>query len=237
MAEKIANTKTTAKPATEGEDILHSPIIDNPEDFFERNKTLLLSVAAGVALLAGAIFFYSQYREGVNQEAQEQMYQAQYYFEADSLNKALKGDGNNLGFLQIAEEYGSTKSGKLAHYYAGYALLEQGKFEQAIDHLKEFNANDLLVQARAYSLIGDAYSELGKLDEAANYYRKAADHKPNKFYTPGYLMKLGLVQEASNDYKAAAESYGRIIKDYYESAETPDAKKWKARAEGLASAK
>ncbi len=240
MAEKIAkNTKAVAKGAKEEvqNDILHSEIIDHPGDFFERNKNMLLAVAAGIALLAGGIFFYSQYRDGLNKEAQEEMFQAQYYFESDSLNKALKGDGNNLGFTQIADEYGSTKAGELAHFYAGYALLKQGKFQDAIEHLEKFDNGDLLVQARAYALTGDAYAELNDLDNAAKKYKQAAEYKPNKYFSPTYLMKLGMVQEAQKDYAAAAQTYDKIIKEYYESAETPDARKWKARAEGLASAK
>lgn len=245
MAEKtVKNTKAAAtKPAKAGSqneaqhDILHSEIIDHPEDFFEKNKNILLSAAAGIALVAGGLFFYSQYRDGLNKEAQEQMFQAQYYFESDSLNKALKGDGNSLGFLQVADEYSSTKSGELAHFYAGYALLKQGKFQDAIEHLEQFDSGDLLVQARAYALTGDAHAELNQLDEAAKMYKKAAEYKPNKYFSPGYLMKLAMVQEAQKDFTGAAATYDKIIKEYYESAETPDARKWKARAEGLASAK
>lgn len=240
MAEKIAkNTKAVAKGAKEEvqNDILHSEIIDHPGDFFERNKNMLLAVAAGIALLAGGIFFYSQYRDGLNKEAQEEMFQAQYYFENDSLSKALKGDGNNLGFVQVADEYGSTKAGELAHFYAGYTLLKQGKFQEAIEHLEQFDNGDLLVQARAYALAGDAYAELNDLDNAAKKYKQAAEYKPNKYFSPTYLMKLAFVQEAQKDYTAAAATYDKIIKEYYESAETPDARKWKARAEGLASAK
>ena len=120
------------------------------------------------------------------------MFQAVYYFEADSLDKALNGDGNNLGFLDIADEYGITDAGNLANYYAGVSYLKQGKFELARLYLEDFSADDLLIQARAYSLVGDSYMEEEKYDDAAKYYNKAANYKPNKYFSPTYLMKRSL---------------------------------------------
>ena len=52
-------------------------------------------------------------------EAKAQMWMAEQYFERDSFNLALNGDGNYLGFLDIIEEYGITKSANLANYYYG----------------------------------------------------------------------------------------------------------------------
>lgn len=234
-------TNTTARPVpvnTTTADDNHMPeIIDNPGDFFERNKNILLGIAAAIAIIAGAIFAYSQYRNSQNEEAQEAMFRAQYYFEQDSLNKALRGDGKNLGLIAIADEYSGTKAGDLAAYYVGYGMLKQGKFQEAVDYFQKFDAGDYLVQARAYALTGDAYSELNDYGNAAQYYKKAADHYPNKYFTPMYLMKLAMVQEAEKDYSAAIQTYDKIIKEYFESAETPEARKYKARAEGLASAK
>src|SRR5690606_3114897 len=135
---------------------------------------------------------FNYYKNNLNQEAQNQMFQAVFYFEADSLDRALNGDGNNLGFLDIAAEYGITKAGNLANYYAGVSYLKQGKYELARLYLEDFSSDDLLVQARAYSLIGDAYMEEKNYEEAAKFYHKAAEYKPNKTFTPIYLMKEAL---------------------------------------------
>ena len=162
------------------------------------------------------------------------MFQAVYYFEADSLNKALNGDGQYDGLLKIADEYGGTDAGKLADFYAGVALLKEGKFAEAQSHLENFKSDDYLLQARAYSLTGDALSEQGKYKEAADMYNKAANHNSNQYFSPQYLMKAGIAYEAANDFKAAVNTYDKIIKEYVSSAEVTDAKKYKARAEMLA---
>jgi TolA-binding protein len=162
------------------------------------------------------------------------MFPAVYHFEADSLQKALNGDGANEGLIAIAEDYGMTKAGKLAKFYAGAAYLKQGKFDEAIQYLNDFSTDDLLIQARAYALTGDAYMEKNNLSEAINFYRKAADYKPNEFFTPAYLMKLGLAQELAKDTQGAIETYDRVATQYPKSAEAVNALKYKSKLAGSA---
>jgi hypothetical protein len=42
--------------------------------------------------------------------------------------------------LTIAEDFGSTKAGNLANFYAGTALMKQGKFDEAIEYLSDFSS-------------------------------------------------------------------------------------------------
>jgi tetratricopeptide (TPR) repeat protein len=231
--------KETVKKHSEFEELVENPDVladrlAQSEDFVKKNKTKLLGVFAAIAALIVAGFLYYNYRSTQNQEAQEAMFQAVYYFEADSLGKALNGDGQYDGLLKIADEYSGTDAGKLANFYAGVALLKQGNFAEAQSHLEDFKSDDYLLQARAYSLTGDALSEQGKYKEAADMYNKAANHNSNQYFSPQYLMKAGIAYEAANDFKAAANTYDKIIKDFVASAEVTDAKKYKARAEMLA---
>ena len=112
--------------------------------------------------------------------------------------------------------------------------MKQGKYDEAIEHLKDFSAGDILIQARAYSLIGDAYMEKKQPAEAIDYYDKAANHEPNKFFSPSYLMKLALAYELANQKEKAIEAYDKIISQYEDSAEANNAKKYKSKLEGLA---
>jgi len=95
----------------------------------------------------------------------------------------------------------------------------------------------LILQGKAYSLLGDAYLELGNKKEAIDYYLKAVDYNSNEFFTPQYLMKAGTAYEADNNYAKATEMYDRVINSYPNAAEVADAKKYKARAELLATNK
>ncbi|KAA9340328.1 tetratricopeptide repeat protein [Adhaeribacter soli] len=204
------------------------------EDFVKKHKNTLLGVFAALALLIAGGFFYYSYKQNQEEEAQVAMFQAVYDFEADSLNKALKGDARYKGLEYISEEYSGTKAGKLANFYAGVAYLKQGKYKEAIDKLEDFSSDDLILQGRAYSLIGDANMELGNSAEAAEMYTKAANYKSNEFFAPQYLMKAGMAYEAGKNYTEAANAYDQILTKYAASTEVNDAKKYKARAEGLA---
>lgn len=232
-------TQPTNAPTPQPADNEHVPtlgaeILDDTGSWLQNNMKPLLYVVGGIIAIVCAVVGYKAWQASQNDEAQREMFGAMYYFEADSLNKALKGDGQAPGFEAISEDYAGTASGQLANFYKGAIYLKQGKFDQAIEALEGFSADDILVQARAYSLLGDAYSEKNDYENAAANYLKAANHRPNKFFTPGYLMKLAVVQESQKDFKGAVATYDRIIKEYFESSEASDARKFKARAQGLA---
>lgn len=223
--------------ANSGLDIIESPEalagqISKAESFFRKNQKILLGV--GGAILVGILAFagYRFYIDGQESNAQMALSNVVYDFEADSLQKALNGSGGNEGLLSIADNYSGTDAANLANLYAGIALMKQGKFDEAIDHLKSFDSSDLLVQARAQALIGDAYMEKNQPAEAISYYKKAADYKSNEFFTPIYLMKLGIAQEKANQPQDAIQSYGRIVEEYPVSAEATNAKKYKGLLEG-----
>lgn len=201
------------------------------ETWLERHPRTSMGIFTAILLIVAGYFGYRYYKNSVEADAQRQMFQAVYYFEADSLDLALNGDGNNLGFLAIIEDYGITDAAELANFYAGAAFLKQGKFEVARLYLEDFKSNDLLVQARAYSLIGDTYMEENNYQDAATYYSKAADYKPNKYFSPAYLMKAALAFELNKQEDKAIAAYDKIINDYFDSPEFQEARKFKAKLE------
>lgn len=232
------NTKIKEKQSTV--ELLEQKSTDQGSDRINRafdkikQNRLIFGILLGVVVLTvGGYFIYTYIKSQQEAEAQEQMFAAVYYFEADSLKKALKGDGNYPGFEEIINDYPLSKAANLAHFYAGTIYLKQGQFNKAIEELKSFSSGDLLIQARAYSLIGDAYMEQNKLGEAITYYQKASNYKPNKQFTPAYLLKLALACELKKDYEEAIKAYDRIITEYHDVTEVSNAKKYKARLQQM----
>ncbi|SHI45267.1 hypothetical protein SAMN02745146_0920 [Hymenobacter daecheongensis DSM 21074] len=224
---------TPEHPLFEDPDALAARLAES-EDFLRRNKTALLSLLAVVVLAVVGAFGYYTWRTSQDEKAQAAMFQAVNYWEADSMQKAMKGDGQYDGLEAVAAEYGGTKAGNMANFYAGVASLKEGKFQAAIDYLEDFSSDDLLVQARAYALLGDANLELNKAKEAADFYNKAANYNANEFFSPGYLLKEATARELAKDYTGAIAAYDKILTDYQTSVEASEAKQFKARAEGLA---
>ena len=204
------------------------------EEYLEKNKKLIGIVGFGVLAFVAGFFGVRWYLDTQNKEAEEAMFQAVYYFEADSLDKALNdGKAGRMGFLSIAENYGSTRSGKLAHFYAGTIYLKKGKYQEAIDHLSKYDGGDLLITPRAHCLLGDAYLETDDKEKALEYYKKAALHAPNKFFSPKYLLKAALVQELMNNYDDAINTYTQIVEKYNDTQESAEANKLRARLQQM----
>ena len=232
-----------AKDKQKGKKSPGSEILENPEvlaeslsrteQFFEKNKRGLIYVGSLVVVLVSGFFLFRTYMSNQNTNAQNDMFQAVFYFEADSLDRALNGDGNNYGFLDIIREYRWTESANLAHFYAGVSLLKKGEFIAAIDHLQKFKSADLVVQARAYALIGDAQMEMQDFRAAARMYERAAAHKPNEQVSPVYLQKAALAYEQVEDYKSAYACYDAIVQKYVNSSLIQEARKHRARLEQL----
>jgi len=201
------------------------------EQFVEKNKNLLFYVLLGILILIGGYLAYNKYVLGPKEkEAQAAMFVAEHYFEVDSLALALNGTEAALGFLGIIDEYGSTKSGNLAQYYAGICFLKQGEFQKAIDYLGEFESDDQIIQPMALGAMGDAYLELNDNANALTYYLKAVEEKDNDFTSPMFLMKAAWVYELNGDYAKAIECYTTIKTKHVKSYEAQEVDKYLANA-------
>jgi len=206
--------------------------LSKTEHYIEENQKSLTIIVFAIIIIVGGYLGYKRLLVSPKEhEAQSQMWMAEKYFERDSFNLALHGDGNYLGFLDIIEEYGITQSANLANYYAGLSYLHLGQFEEAIEYLKKYDAKDQMISPIAYGAIADAYIELNNTDEAEVFYKKAINISENNFTTPIYLMKLGLLYEQQGDYKNALENYKRIEKEFPSSAEGRQVGKYIARLE------
>ncbi|TXE14262.1 tetratricopeptide repeat protein [Algoriphagus aquimarinus] len=223
----------------------HNDILEDPseiatrlgrgEAFLKQNSKVLAGVLIAAVVLIGGILFFQINTQNQNEKAQKEMFQAVYFFEQDSVQLALNGDGINAGLISIADDYPRTDAANLAHFYIGSIYLSERKYEEALTELEQFSADDFLVQAKAYSLIGDANMELGNTDKAISSYKKAAEYDENKYFTPKYLTKLAIAYEAAGKIPEAIATYGEIEDKYFESFEFSSARKHKARLEGLAS--
>lgn len=227
MAKKVDKTEDKIVAVEEA--------LSKTEHFIEKNqKVLSIVVGAIIVIILGYFGYQRFYIAPLEKEAQSQMFMAEIYFSQDSLDLALNGDGNYLGFLDIIDEFGSAKPAKLANYYAGICFLKKGEFENAIAYLEDFKIDDKVIAPMATGAIGDAYLELKDYENAADYYLKAADKDGNSFTAPIFLLKAGRTFELQENYAKAVDAYERILKDYELSMEARNIEKDIARAKELA---
>lgn len=209
-------------------------VFSKSEQFIEKyQKIILIVVGVIVVVVLGYFGFKRFYLAPREKEAQSQMFMAEKYFELDSLNKALNGDGQYLGFLSVIEDYSMTKSANLSHYYAGICFLKLGKYDQALEHLKKFSSDDNIVAPMAKGAMGDAYMELKQVDKAVDLYQDAADMKKNDFTTPLFLMKTAMAYEELGKLDKSLEFYKRIKEEYPRSNEGREIDKYISYTESL----
>ena len=125
--------------------------LSKTELWIENNQKTLWIILIVLLVIAFGIFGITKYNQKRNQAAMNQIFPqeinfeeqaakavdfASYYVENENYATALNGDGENPGLLDIVNDYGSTKSGKLAAYYAGLCYLKQGDYKNAIEYLK-----------------------------------------------------------------------------------------------------
>ena len=200
------------------------------EHYIEENRKSLTIIAGAIVAAVALYFAFNKfYMQPKEKNAQKQMFVAEQYFEKDSFKLALNGDGNYPGFLAIIEDYGWTDASNLSHYYAGVCLKNLGKYQEAIEHLRKFDASDKIISSEALGATGDCYADLGENDKAVKYYKKAANNDKNEFSTPLYLMRAGILLEDMSKYKDALEVYQRIEKEYNSTREGREIEKYIAR--------
>jgi TolA-binding protein len=209
--------KKKQQPATEenlGFDSVEQTLT-RTEQFLENNaRQVGIAVAAVVAVVL-VLFAYNTYVvKPKAEEAAKEMAKAIKWFETDSMDLALNGNGAYLGLLDIMDEYSGTPSGNSAHYYAGIAYYNQGDFKNAIDQMDQYSADDVATAAMANGVIGDAFVELGQMEDAVDFYNKAYKATNNDFTTPLFMWKAGLAYEALGENGKAVKLYERIQAEY-----------------------
>ncbi|MCW5897964.1 MAG: tetratricopeptide repeat protein [Flavobacteriales bacterium] len=224
--------KTSNDTGTQDMDL--GEVYSRTELFLDRNKKAITYGATGLVVVVALLLGYRKFiAEPRAQEASELMWKAEYYFEVDSLDKALDGDDQWPGFQAIASDYGGTPAGKLAHYYLGSIYMQKGEYDLAVDHYQKAKVKDDVLRALAVAAIGDAYVELGREADAVKQFEKAAGMHRNEFTTPLFLMKAGLIHQRAGDHRAAAKAFRRIASEFPNSSEANQARKYAGRSEAL----
>ena len=202
------------------------------ENFYETYKQQATYVLSGILIILIGFYAYRNFVVKPKEtEARDLIFMAEYYFGIDSFELALNGppDQSFFGFLDIIDDYKSTKTGNLARYYAGICYMHLQDYDEAIRQLKKYRTKSRMLRPITYGAIGDAYSELEDYKQAVKYYVKAYKNNKNEFTTPLYMSKAALVYEELEQYNKAIEIYEAIKKDFKDTQEAANVDKYLGR--------
>lgn len=190
------------------------------ENFIDKYKKHILYGVAAVIIVAAAIISYVQFVAKPRAEkASNALAKCETYFAAENFDKALNGDGQGcIGFLKVADEFGSSKAGNLAKLYAGICYAQTGKNEEAVKFLESFSGqDDAMISPAAIGMLGNCYANLGQTDKAIATLLKAAKKADNNSITPTFLIQAGELYETLGKPEEALKLYEQVKKDYVSS--------------------
>ena len=187
--------------------------------FYEKNKKAILYGGGGLLFIIIAVLLIHQfYITPRNNRANESIFRAEQAFVDGNYDKALNGDGDNMGFLSIVDEFGNTKAGNIACLYAAKCYAATEKYQEAIDMLNKFSGcGDALISPAAIALKGNCYAELGENEKAVELLVKAANEADNNIISPTCLLQAGQIYTALGQNDKALDCYNQIKSKYQQS--------------------
>ncbi len=179
------------------------------EQRVEQNKSKVVwyIVALVIVIGLGLGYYYGIHKAGAD-TASEMIGKA-------DMSLAQGNDSIALTQYQaVAAEYSNDVANR-ANLNAAILLYEKGKYQEALNSLNEYDANEELIGAAAASLKGDCLVNLKKYDEALSAFDKAISiSDDNALYTPLFMMKKATVLFDQKKYADAASIYQTIKEKY-----------------------
>ncbi len=217
---------------------LDHAVIESENFLIKYSNQLLIGLGVIVLIVCAYLAYDHFYLSPKNKEAQSAMFRGEEYFREGRDSLALYGNGNDfIGFEAIADQYSSTKAGKLAKAYAGICYANLGKYDEAINLLKSYNGNDKLFAYLVNGTIGDCLVNTGKQQEAVGYFEKAGKGVDNMIQSPIFYKKAGLIYRELGNYDKMEEMFTVIQNRYGNSPLAYEARKYITEAQTLKSAK
>lgn len=209
------NEKLGAKKAEQEQE--NENFVTKVLNFFNKYQNIIYGVIIGIlVIVCGFIAFNRFYLQKKTNEASAMLSKPiSWYMAGDStsLNKALEGDDENDGFLDIASGYKLTRTANTANYYAGLCYLKLGQKDEAMEYLKKFKKKEDVLWYGVQAAIGDLYDDAGDETNAIKYYKKAIKSEP--FFTPTTLFKLGQLYERNDQWAEALDCYKQIEDNFF----------------------
>lgn len=191
----MENVKETTKQAPENQEV-------EVKKGVTKKSVITIGIIVAALIVIGLIWF------AVNRQSSAKA------DEAIALADVEMNDSIALKYYMDAAELGH-KSGNRAKLHAAIALYQQGKYEEALNYLKDASVSSDIIEAGKYSLMGDCYVNLENYDKALSCYDKAisaSDNNPQ--IIPFVLVKKANIYRVQGKYAEECAAYEKIVKDY-----------------------
>ena len=199
--------------------------------FYQQNKSKVIGGGTAFFVLVASVIGFTFYSSQQSDRAEQLMVQAENLYRAGSFEQALYGDEETftVGFEQIANNYGSTDAGNLAHYYAASSRAEMGEFEEALAAIEKYKSPKGVMGVAPRALHAYILAETGNYEMSGKKYEEAANLVENESTTPMYLISAAKAYMKAGNNSKAADLLDTVIKQYRNSQYATAAENMKSR--------
>jgi tetratricopeptide (TPR) repeat protein len=166
-----AKSKSTNQDPTPAPSPVRSKTAGDGLDLMEWvqvNSRLVGGAAAVIAVVAAGYWFYLRSQQIKTINAERSLMQAEQSL--SSGNTALA----TSDLQRVVTRYKGTGAGTEAALLLAQSDYNTGKYQEGIKVLEEISGKSGASEAAVQSLIGDGYSQMGKMADAAKAYERAA---------------------------------------------------------------
>ena len=200
------------------------------------HQQMMWVVVVGALVVALAVFGWSSYTRRQTAKASAALDDAMKIFQArirapgepsepgevtyvDDKNKFTDSERK---FLEVAGQYGRTRPGQVARYYAALSETQLKQFAEAEKNLKQLDssADENLAGLARFQLAG-VYDQEGKGPQAVDLYKQLTD-KPTVFVPKPMVMLTLAGHYRKTDPAQAAKLYNQVKQEYPDAAEQAD---------------
>lgn len=212
------------------EELEQDPLVQSYEkvqSFYLENKNAIVAAAVAVILIIGGGIGYYYYAQSQERQAQQLMGYAENYFLQADYQNALQGSEEDftVGFEQIINNYSRTDAANLARYYAAVSEYQLGNTEAALTYIQNYEPPEGILGVGPIAFHAVILTDLGRHEEAAEKYVKAAEWDQNDATTPyNYLEAANAYHDAGNTEMARRYAQ-RIVDEYPNSSQAPEAER------------
>jgi predicted negative regulator of RcsB-dependent stress response len=190
------------------------------------HRQTIIGGAVAIVLLAAVGIGLVWYRDHQQAEASQKLGDALVTYNAPLLSEPVQGSqmvsfpnasdrsmAAKKQFYAISSEYGSTRAGQYAHYFAALCEVDLGNFPVAEGQLKEVEkSGDAEVSSLAKFALASAYRSEKKDSEAVAIYKNLIDHPTLSVPKTTAQLALADLYQATQPAEAS-KLYEQISKD------------------------
>ncbi len=195
-----------------------------------RGNQQLLTVASVIGVLAvlGGLYFMN-YRSQLNNQAAVQL---------EAIHQSISiadTEGAKIDLATFLDRFGGTVFEGEARMVLGELYLESDDAQQALAVLEPIGSSPSApVEFQAASLLGAAYEQEERWDDAEDVYLTIPNRSELNFQVRTALASAARIRAAQGDADGAIELYERVLADMDENA--PERGMWEMRIEEIRSA-